>query len=97
MAIGAVVLLIGPCAHPASPVRDRPPRSTRGTAVRLLLIGAGLAAYQLAYFAAVATAGVSIATLVALGLAPLLIAIGAIAARARAARPRHRSSRSSSR
>jgi drug/metabolite transporter, DME family len=50
---------------------------TRGTVVRLVLIGAGLAAYQLAYFAAVATAGVSIATLVALGLAPLLIAIGA--------------------
>ena len=50
---------------------------SRGTAVRLVLIGAGLAAYQLAYFAAVATAGVSIATLVALGLAPLLIAVGA--------------------
>ena len=76
MAIGAVALLIGTAltrrrrARPATPV-------TRGTAVRLFLIGAGLAAYQLAYFAAVATAGVSIATLVALGLAPLLIAVGA--------------------
>jgi DME family drug/metabolite transporter len=49
---------------------------TRPVAVRLVLIGAGLAAYQLAYFAAVERAGVSIATLVALGLAPLLIAIG---------------------
>jgi drug/metabolite transporter, DME family len=76
MAIGAVVLLAlhllaGRRRRPAGPVR-----LTRGTAVRLLLIGAGLAAYQLAYFAAVATAGVSIATLVALGVAPLLIAVG---------------------
>ena len=44
-----------------------------------MLVATGLAAYQLAYFAAVATAGVSIATLVALGLAPLLIALGATA------------------
>jgi drug/metabolite transporter, DME family len=52
-------------------------RPSRGTVVRLLLVGSGLAAYQLAYFAAVPAAGVSIATLVALGLAPLLIAVGA--------------------
>jgi DME family drug/metabolite transporter len=76
MAIGAVALLVGYLLTrrrrpaPAGPL-------ARGTAVRLVLIGAGLAAYQLAYFAAVATAGVSIATLVALGLAPLLIAVGA--------------------
>jgi DME family drug/metabolite transporter len=43
---------------------------------RLVAIGAGLATYQAAYFAAVATAGVSIATLVSLGLAPLLVAVG---------------------
>jgi DME family drug/metabolite transporter len=76
MAIGAVALLAG---HLVTR-RRRPAVAAplaRGTAVRLLLIGAGLAAYQLAYFAAVATAGVSIATLVALGLAPLLIAVGA--------------------
>jgi drug/metabolite transporter, DME family len=54
-----------------------PVRPTRGTVVRLALVGCGLAAYQLAYFAAVPAAGVSIATLVALGLAPLLIAVGA--------------------
>jgi DME family drug/metabolite transporter len=76
MAIGAVVLLLGTAL-----ARRRRAGSanavTRATAVRLVLIGAGLAAYQLAYFAAVATAGVSIATLVALGLAPLLIALGA--------------------
>jgi len=75
MAIGAVVLLIGTALtrRRSGPI----PALTRGTAVRLVLVGAGLAAYQLAYFAAVATAGVSIATLVALGLAPLLIAVGA--------------------
>ena len=52
-------------------------RPTRGVVVRLVLVAAGLAGYQLAYFAAVTTAGVSIATLVALGLAPLLVAVGA--------------------
>jgi drug/metabolite transporter, DME family len=76
MAIGAVALFL---LHLLTRRRrsGRAVALTRGTAVRLLLIGAGLAAYQLAYFAAVATAGVSIATLVALGLAPLLIAVGA--------------------
>jgi DME family drug/metabolite transporter len=75
MAIGAVALLVA-----WSVTRRRsgaPPTVGRGTVLRLALVGAGLAAYQLAYFAAVATAGVSIATLVALGLAPLLIALGA--------------------
>ncbi|MCA0144821.1 DMT family transporter [Blastococcus sp. LR1] len=74
MAIGAVALL---AAWALTRRRSGPtPAISRGTAVRLVLVGAGLAAYQLAYFAAVATAGVSIATLVALGLAPLLIAVG---------------------
>ncbi|MGY1631465.1 DMT family transporter [Geodermatophilus sp. SYSU D01186] len=76
MAIGAAVLL---AAHVLT--RRRRAGSavplTRPVAVRLALVAAGLAAYQLAYFAAVARAGVSIATLVALGLAPLLIAVGA--------------------
>jgi drug/metabolite transporter, DME family len=77
MAIGAAVLL---AAH----VLTRRRRTgtavplTRPVAVRLALVAAGLAAYQLAYFAAVAQAGVSVATLVALGLAPLLIALGAV-------------------
>ncbi|WP_347059098.1 EamA family transporter [Blastococcus sp. HT6-30] len=75
MAIGAVVLLT---VWASTRRRSRPaPAVTRGTVVRLLMVGAGLAVYQLAYFAAVATSGVSIATLVALGLAPLLIAVGA--------------------
>jgi DME family drug/metabolite transporter len=77
MAIGAVVLLLASVLTRRRRRTAAPVALTRGTAVRLVLIGAGLAAYQLAYFAAVATAGVSIATLVALGLAPLLIAVGA--------------------
>jgi len=80
MAIGAVVLLIGFTLtrhRRAAETAEMVPTLTRGTAVRLVLVAAGLGAYQLAYFAAVAAAGVSIATLVALGLAPLLIAVGA--------------------
>ena len=76
MAIAAVVLLAGYTLTRRRRVTAAAP-PTRGVVVRLVLIGAGLAAYQLAYFSAVATAGVSIATLVALGLAPILIAVGA--------------------
>ena len=78
MAIGAAVLLAGHLLtrrrRPSSPAR-----TTRPVAVRLGLVAAGLAVYQLAFFAAVAEAGVSVSTLVALGLAPLLIALGAAA------------------
>ena len=80
MAIGAVVLLIGVAVSrrvAAGRGTGAATPLTRGVAVRLALVAAGLAVYQLAYFAAVASAGVSIATLVALGLAPLLIAVGA--------------------
>src|SRR3954468_8703977 len=75
MAVGAAVLL---AAHLLTR-RRRPARAPlpRWVILRLALVAAGLAAYQLAYFAAVASAGVSVATLVALGLAPLLIALGA--------------------
>jgi DME family drug/metabolite transporter len=76
MAIAAVVLSIGYALTRRRRAGTATPLA-RGSAVRLALVGAGLAAYQLAYFAAVASAGVSIATLVALGLAPLLIAVGA--------------------
>ncbi|PRY48199.1 DME family drug/metabolite transporter [Geodermatophilus tzadiensis] len=74
LAIGAVALL---AAWAVGGRRCGPAvRVTRPVAVRLVLIGAGLAAYQLAFFSAVALAGVSIATLVALGVAPLLVAVG---------------------
>jgi DME family drug/metabolite transporter len=76
MAIGTVVLLAGFLLTRRRRAGTTTPLP-RGTAVRLVLVGAGLAVYQVAYFAAVAQAGVSIATLVALGLAPLLISVGA--------------------
>jgi DME family drug/metabolite transporter len=76
MAIGTVVLL---AARLLGRRRTAPPaRITRPVALRLVLIGAGLGGYQLAYFAAVARAGVSISTLVALGLAPLFVAVATI-------------------
>jgi DME family drug/metabolite transporter len=76
MAIGAAVLV---AMHLVGRRRPRPVPAvplTRPLAARLALVGAGLGAYQLAYFVAVAHAGVSIPTLVALGLAPLFIAVG---------------------
>jgi DME family drug/metabolite transporter len=78
MAIGAAVLL---AVHLLTRRRQAAPGTplTRSLRWRLVGVGGGLAVYQSAYFAAVATAGVSIATLVALGLAPLLVAVGAAA------------------
>jgi drug/metabolite transporter, DME family len=74
MAVGAAVLLaVHLAVHRRAAAPALFPRAARG---RLLLVGAGLATYQCAYFAAVPAAGVSIATLVALGLAPLLVALG---------------------
>ena len=78
MAIGAVVLVAGYVLTRRRRTTVAVPL-TRPLTVRLVLVAAGLALYQLAYFAAVALAGVSIATLVALGLAPLLIALGTTA------------------
>ncbi|MET8357078.1 DMT family transporter [Micromonospora sp. NPDC005171] len=48
--------------------------SLRAAPVPLLLTGVGLGLYQALYFAAVAWAGVSVATIVSLGLAPVLAA-----------------------
>jgi DME family drug/metabolite transporter len=73
MAIGAAVLVVVHLVRP----RTASAPLTRGLKCRLVAVGTGLAVYQSAYFAAVATAGVSIATLVSLGLAPLLVAVGA--------------------
>lgn len=43
---------------------------------RLIVIGVGLAVYQTAYFAAVQQSGLAVATIVTLGLGPILIAVG---------------------
>jgi len=73
MAVAAVALV---AVHLLGRRRAAPrPAPTRPVVVRLLLVGAGLGGYQLAYFTAVAKAGVSVSTLVALGLAPLLVAV----------------------
>lgn len=46
-------------------------------ALRVVGVGVGLAVFQVFYFLAVAAVGVSVATLVTLGLAPLLVTLGA--------------------
>lgn len=49
----------------------------RSDAVRLLGVGAGLALFQVCYFLAVREIGVSVATMLTLGLAPVLVTVGA--------------------
>jgi DME family drug/metabolite transporter len=51
--------------------------SHRADAVRLLGVGAGLALFQVCYFLAVREIGVSVATMLTLGLAPVLVTVGA--------------------
>ncbi|MEU4639961.1 DMT family transporter [Micromonospora sp. NPDC023814] len=68
LAIGAVALL-ALVAHRLGPVLA----ALRSEPVVLVLIGVGLGAYQALYFVAVAAGGVGVATLVSLGLAPVLI------------------------
>ena len=79
MAVGAVVLAVAHVIGRRRAGGGGDIRPTRSTAVRLVLVGVGLATYQTTYFLAVEQAGVSIATLVALGAAPVLIALGGIA------------------
>ncbi|WP_433118917.1 DMT family transporter [Micromonospora sp. CA-246542] len=69
LAIAALVLLA--CA--AGRLRTMV-ATLRAAPVPLLLTGIGLGLYQALYFAAVALAGVSVATIVSLGLAPVLAA-----------------------
>jgi DME family drug/metabolite transporter len=68
LAIGAVVLL-ALVAHRLGPVLA----ALRSEPVALVLIGVGLGLYQALYFLAVAAGGVGVATVVSLGLAPVLV------------------------
>ncbi|WP_432487767.1 DMT family transporter [Kineococcus sp. SYSU DK018] len=69
LAIAAVVLLL------LSTVRLSPMLAAlRLSPGPLVLVGVGLAVYQALYFLAVTTAGVSVATVISLGLAPVLTA-----------------------
>ena len=52
-------------------------RASRGDAARVLGVGLGLALFQTCYFVAVDVLGVSVATLLTLGLAPVLVTASA--------------------
>ncbi|WP_225098782.1 DMT family transporter [Streptomyces sp. CoH27] len=74
-ALGLLLLLAGrglrPKTRPA-PVEPLPRR-----VARVLATGLGLAVFQTAYFAAVESTGLAVATVVTLGAGPVLIALGA--------------------
>ena len=59
-------------------------RLLRARPWQTVLVGSGTAAYQALYFASVVTVGVTVATVVSLGLAPVLVTVGeAVVARRR--------------
>ncbi|MCS0600664.1 DMT family transporter [Streptomyces sp. LP11] len=74
-ALGLVLLLAGRGLRP--PVRPAGGERLRRKAVRALATGVGLAVFQTAYFAAVRSTGLAVATVVTLGAGPVLIALGA--------------------
>lgn len=74
LAVGAAVLLTARLVSAGSGALAVP----RGAVGRVALVGIGLAAYQACYFIAVERAGVSLATLVTLGLAPVLVALASV-------------------
>lgn len=49
--------------------------AVRASPVTLVLVGVGLGAYQASYFIAVAAIGVSLSTMISLGLAPVCVAV----------------------
>ncbi|WP_030418671.1 DMT family transporter [Streptomyces sp. SCSIO 75703] len=74
-ALGLVLLV---AARPPRPRRKAAVREPSGTRVlRAGVTGVGLAVFQTAYFAAVASTGLAVATVVTLGAGPVLIALGA--------------------
>jgi DME family drug/metabolite transporter len=70
---GAAVLLVAALLAPG----DRRARLRRPRTGRLLVNGAGLTLFQVAYFEAVHGTGLAVATVVTLGAAPVLVALGA--------------------
>ncbi|MFJ6916436.1 DMT family transporter [Streptomyces sp. NPDC101133] len=74
-AVGLVLLL---AARPLGPrVRPAVREPFRRKALRAVVTGLGLAVFQTAYFAAVQSTGLAVATVVTLGAGPVLIALGA--------------------
>lgn len=68
LVLAVAVLLMRQAAGVRTVLRERP-----GYAV---LVGSGTAAYQALYFASVVNVGVTVATVVSLGLAPVLLTVG---------------------
>jgi DME family drug/metabolite transporter len=74
-ALGLVLLLAGRGLRPWTRPATAEPLIRR--AGRMLATGLGLAVFQTAYFAAVESTGLAVATVVTLGAGPVLIALGA--------------------
>ncbi|GAA2804146.1 EamA family transporter [Kitasatospora paracochleata] len=72
---GGVLLLLAARAVGGTPVRSGP--LTRRRLGRFLVNGLGLTLFQAAYFLAVRETGLAVATVVTLGAAPVLVALGA--------------------
>lgn len=72
MAVAAVVLVAVVLAAGAGRALAR---LVRTHPVRAVVVGSGTGAYQALYFAAVVAGGVTVATVVSLGLAPVLLAV----------------------
>ncbi|WP_030348318.1 DMT family transporter [Streptomyces sp. NRRL S-1022] len=75
-ALGLAFLLAGRPLRPRAR-RTAPGRPVRRSLARALATGLALAVFQTAYFAAVASTGLAVATVVTLGAGPVLIALGA--------------------
>ncbi|MEU6444447.1 EamA family transporter [Streptomyces sp. NPDC047046] len=73
---GLALLLAARALRPAAP-RPRPATRRRGGLARTLAQGLVLAVFQSTYFLAVRDTGLAVATVVALGCGPVLIALGA--------------------
>jgi DME family drug/metabolite transporter len=70
--VGAVRLAVGAAGLAAVAVRRGGPELRRAPWKAVAAAGAGMAAYQVSFFAAVRTAGVALGTAVTIGSAPLL-------------------------
>ncbi|MFF7157629.1 EamA family transporter [Streptomyces sp. NPDC008139] len=72
---GFLLLLAVRAVRPAAAVRVVRAEPRRRKAVRILVTGAGLTLFQTAYFCAVKSTGLAVATVVTLGSGPVLIAV----------------------
>jgi DME family drug/metabolite transporter len=75
-AIGMLVLAIVALIMSSKEKRSAMREFILERGARIIVIGMGLAIYQTAYFAAVQYSGLAVATIVTLGLGPILMAIG---------------------